>query len=113
MPHAADGPGGGRILVQAPGPLGRAPARPAGVFGERREQPQLVLVGAGEVLLADVTGVREYGAQLRADTGRRQLVPALTGQRVQKRPAGGARDSIAPTMTWFAVTTAWPLYPAT
>jgi hypothetical protein len=51
------GAAGGRILVQVPGPLRSTPARPAGVFGQRREQPQLVLVGAGEVLLADVAGV--------------------------------------------------------
>ena len=64
-------------------------AGPAGVFGRRREQPQFVLVGAGEVLLADVPGTGEHGAQLRPDPRRVQLVPALIKQRVEQvAPAG-------------------------
>ena len=114
MSHPPDCAGGGRILLQVPGSLGRAPAWPGGVFGQRREQPQLAGVGAGEVLLADVPGVGQHGAQLGADAGLGQLLPAGVQQGVQQ----GAVDWVlgqhrAPTMTWFAVTTAWPLYPAT
>ena len=62
MPQAAGGAGGGRILVQLPGSVGLAPAGPGGVFGQRREQPQLTGVGAGEGLLAGVPGIGEHGA---------------------------------------------------
>jgi hypothetical protein len=88
MPHAPDGPGGGRILVQVPGPLGRAPARPAGVFGQRREQPQLVLVRAGEVLLADVTGVGEDGRS----SGRIPAAASCWRQVSSKGAAGSGRQ---------------------
>jgi hypothetical protein len=99
MPQAPPGTDGGRVLLQVPGPLSRAAARPGRVLSQRREQPQLVLAGAGEVLLAEVAGIGEHGAQLRADPGLGQLVPALIEQRARRvRPAGG-RDSSAPTIT--------------
>jgi hypothetical protein len=65
------------------------PARPAGVFGQRREEPQLVLVGAGEALLAYVSGIGEHGAQPRCDADQGQLLAAGAWQWVQQvRPAG-------------------------
>src|SRR5262245_62036811 len=76
MPQAPDRAGGSRILVYVPGPLGRATSWPAGVFGQWREQPELVLLGASEVVLADVPGVGEHGAQLRTDPGLGQLLAA-------------------------------------
>ena len=119
MLQASLSAGGGRILAEVPGPSGSAVAAPARVLarvlGQRREEPQAVGVGAGEVLLADVTGVGEHGAQFRADAG---VVGQLLAAGVQQRVQQGAVDrvlaeSIAPTMTWSAVTTIWPLYPAT
>ena len=89
MPHPPDGAAGGRILLQVPGPSGRVRAGPAGVFSQRCEQPQLVLVGAGEVLLADVVGIGEHGAQLRPDPGCGQLILALIQQRVEQGVADG------------------------
>ncbi len=59
MLQAPPGAGGGRKPVEVPGLLGGAGAVPAGVFGQRRGQPQAAGVGAGEVLLADVPGVGE------------------------------------------------------
>jgi hypothetical protein len=112
MPQPPPGPGGGRKPVKVPGPLRRAGVAPAGVFGQRREQPQAAGVGAGEGLLAGVTGAGQDGAQLRADPGRCQLVPAPAGNGCSKVRPAGCRESIAPTMTWSAVTTSWPLYPA-
>jgi hypothetical protein len=61
MAQAPGGAGGGRKPVQVPGPLRGALAAPGGVFGQRREQPQAVGVGAGEVLLADIPGVSQHG----------------------------------------------------
>src|SRR5689334_11916184 len=113
MPQAPDGTGGGRILVQVPGSLGGTPARPVRVLGQRREQSQLVLVGAGKVVLADVPGVGQHGAS----SGR---IPAwfscsrqVSSKGCSRARSTGCRDSIAPTITCCAVTTAWPLYPAT
>jgi hypothetical protein len=51
-------------------------AAPGGVFGQGREQPQATGVGAGEVLLAEVTGIGEHGPQPRLDAGLGQLLAA-------------------------------------
>ena len=96
------------------GPLRCAGAVPAGVFGQRCQQPQPVGVGAGEGFLADVTGVGEHGPQPRFDPGLGQLLaagdPAAGCSSVRST---GCWDSSAPTMTCCMVTTSWPLYPAT
>jgi hypothetical protein len=86
MLQAPAGAGGGRILVQVPGPRRNAPARPAGVFGQRRQEPRRAGVGAGEVLLADVPGIGEHGAQLRADAG----LGSAAGGRCPARDAAGS-----------------------
>ena len=65
-------------------------AAAAGALGQRREQPQLVGVGAGEVLLADVAGIGKHGAQPRADAGLGQLPAADVQHRVQQGTAGPA-----------------------
>ena len=92
MPQASRGAGGGREVVEVPGSLGRAVAVPPRVFarilGQRREEPQLAGVGAGEVLLADITGIGEHGAQLRADPGLVQLLVAGIQERVEQGAAG-------------------------
>jgi len=106
MLQAPPGAGGGRELVQVPGPLGSADAAAAGVFGQRREKPQAAGAGAGEALLADVTGAGEHRAQLRADASLGQLPAA--GIQKGVRPTG-CWDSIVPTMTCCAVTTSCPL----
>ena len=61
MPLPPDGPGGRWELVQVPDPSRSAGAAPAGVLGQRREQPQLTGLGAGEGLLAGVPGIGEHG----------------------------------------------------
>jgi hypothetical protein len=53
MPHAPLSAGGGREPVQVPGPFRCAGAVPAGVLGQRGEEPQPVCVGAFEVVLAE------------------------------------------------------------
>jgi hypothetical protein len=62
--------------------------RPAGVLGQRHEQPQLADVGAGKVLLAGVPGIGEHGPQPGPDLGLGQLVPALIQKRVEQGAAG-------------------------
>ena len=90
MAQAPGGAGGGREPVQVPGPFGGALMAQAGVFGQGREQPQAIGVGAGEVVLADIPGVGEHGTQLRRDTGLGQLLAADVQQRVQQ----GAVDRV-------------------
>jgi hypothetical protein len=84
MSRAPGGACGGRILVEVPGPSGSAALVFARVLGQRREEPQAIGVGAGEVLLADVTGAGEHGAQLRADPGLGQLLAAGVQERVEQ-----------------------------
>jgi hypothetical protein len=100
-------------LVEVPGPFRSAGALPAGVFGQRRQQPQPAGVGAGEVVLPDVTGVGEHGTQLRADASLGWLLAAGVQQRGSRVRSTGCWDTIAPTMTCCTVTTSWPLDPAT
>jgi hypothetical protein len=83
MLYPPPGSGGSRELVQVQGPFRRAGAVPAGVFSQRRQQPQPVGVGAGEGLLADVTGVGEHGLQPRFHPGLGQLLAAGVQQGVQ------------------------------
>jgi hypothetical protein len=88
MVQAPLGAGGGRKRVQMPGPFGGAVVASAGVFGQRREEPQAAGVGTGEVLLADIPGVGEHGAQVRAEAGLGQLLAAGVQQGVQQGAAG-------------------------
>jgi len=82
MAQPPGGAGGGRKPVQIPGPWRGAVVAAGGVLGQGREQPQAIGVGAGEVLLADLPGVGEHGAQLGTDAGRHKLVPAPVQHRV-------------------------------
>ena len=75
MSQATDGTGVGRELVKVSGSSGNS-AAPGRALGQRREEPQLADIGAGEVLFADVAGVGEHGAQLRPDPGFGQLLTA-------------------------------------
>ena len=91
------------------GACGCAPGR---VLGQRREEPQAVGVGAGEVLLADVTGVGKHGMQPGLDPGLGQLLAAGVQQAVQKGAVDRVPGQHHADDHWFAVTTIWPLYPA-
>ena len=81
----------------------------AGVLGQRREEPQAIRVGAGEVLLAGVPGVGEHGTQLREDAGLRQLLAAGVQQWVEQGAVDRVLAEHRADDDLVAVTTAWPL----